>query len=154
MYSEDVKNLIIDLYDNGPILMSKLGEEKRPIVEEAEKQGLVKIRKMNIREVIYLTIKGLQEVEKIKGIEHEVNVEEEISKLTQMEIKLLLRLLEGFKPVRKLLEEIGTRKYSPLQKLEQKGLIKSFKNRRRTLNYRIISLTVPGWIVAKKLAER
>ena len=49
MYSEDVKNLIIDLYDNGPILMSKLGEEKRPIVEEAEKQGLVKIRKMNIQ---------------------------------------------------------------------------------------------------------
>ena len=149
----DVKEFLEDLYVNGPILREKLDEAGQAVLNKCLEKKLVAIRREALGDLIFLTYEGLELIAKEKGEEADVNVEEEISNLTKTETKILKRLLEGFKPIRRLLEEIGTRKYTALNKLEKKGLIRAYKNTRRARNYRVIVLTLRGLAVARALTR-
>ncbi|RLE82518.1 MAG: hypothetical protein DRJ51_01205 [Thermoprotei archaeon] len=149
----DVKKFLEELYDKGPILREKLSQEYYSALEEGIKRNLIATRKETLGELIFLTYKGLRQIAEERGEKVDIDVEREVSNLTKTEAKILIRLLEGFKPIRRLLEEIGTRKYTALYKLEKKGFIRAYKNTRRARNYRVVVLTLRGLAVAEALKK-
>ena len=134
---EKIKDFIVDLYKGGPYLRDKMPEKYESLIEPCLNEGLIEIRKEALGDLIFLSYKGLQEALKILGETVEVDVDRELSNLTKTEAKILVNLLGGFKPIRRLLEEIGTRKYTALYRLEEKRLVKTYKDTQRARNYRV-----------------